>query len=174
MRRKPWKALAVGMVVVVAITGLVWAGPNSTPSEQDITRRVTIPGGFFIPYEDGLDWHNDGRYIRMDSGSGWFTAPVVFPCLPSVTVESLTLYAKDTNAADDARIKLFRTRPDNGIEQEMAYIFTGGTTVDVGEFVDSGINFPVVWPSQGVYLWLDIEGPAIIVYGVKIEYHRNI
>ena len=70
MRRKPWKALAVGMVVVVAITGLVWAGPNSTPSEQDITRRVTIPAGFFIPYEDGLDWHNDGGYIRMDSGSG--------------------------------------------------------------------------------------------------------
>ena len=174
MKKKAWTAIAVGMVVVVAMTGLVWAGPNGRPSEQDITRRVTIPAGFFIPYEDGLDWHNDGGYIRMDSSVGWFTAPVVFPCLPSVTVESLTLYAWDNNGAKDARLKLFRTRPDQGFEQEMGYIFTGGTTVDVGEFVDSGINFPVVWPSQGVYLWLEIEGPGINVYGAKIEYHRNI
>jgi len=128
------------------------AAALNRPSEQHITRKVTMPAGFFIPYEDNLDWHIDGGYIRMESGNGWFTAPVVFPCLPSVTVESLTLYAWDTNAGNDVRVKLFRTRPDKEIEQEMAYIFTGGTTIDVGEFVDGGINFPVVWPSQRVYL----------------------
>ena len=174
MKTKSWMAIAMGTLLVTTLAGVVWASPNDRPQTADITRKITIPGGFFIPYEDGLDWHNDGRYIRMESGAGWFTAPVVFPCLPSVTVESLTLYAHDTSMADDARVWLYRTRPDEGYEQEMGYIFTGGTTVDVGEFVDGGINFPVVWPSHGVYLWLEIEGPGIDVWGVKIEYHRNI
>jgi len=174
MRRKAWTAIALGVLVLTALTGLVWARQDARPQDQDITRKVTIPAGFFIPYEDGLNWHNDGGYIRMDTGSGIFTAPVVFPCLPSVTVESLTLYAKDHNPTYDAHVRIYRSRPPKGTEVEMGHIFTGGTTTDVGTFTDGSISPDVVWPSHGVYLWLNVDGPAIYVYGVRIEYHRNI
>ena len=171
---KSWMAVMAATLLLGTLVGVVWARPHDRPQAQDITRQITIPGGFFHPYVDGLDWANLGDHILMQSGAGAFTAPVVFPCLPSVTVERLILYADDENVTWDACAHLQRTRPQQGDEANMGYVCTSDTTTGVQPFIDSSINNAVVWPSHGVYIWLGISGPSIDVHAVRIEYHRNL
>lgn len=172
--KRSWMAVVMGVVLVATLVGVVWARPHDTPQAQDITRKITIPGAFFHPFEDGIAWHNDGRYIRLSSGQGVFTAPVIFPCLPSVTVERLIVYAEDTNGSGNVCASLYRTRPQHGDEKKMGEACSSGTTSGVQPFTDSNISPNVVWPSHGAYVWLDIDGTGIYVHAVRVEYHRNI
>ena len=172
--KKSWMAALVGAILLGTLAGVVWARPRDRPEAQDITRKITVPGAFFRPVEEGMDWYNDGRYIRMDSGDGTFAAPVVFPCLPSVTVERLILYADDTHGTYDACAYLYRTRPHIGDEAVMGEACSSGTTTGVQPFIDSSISPNVVWPAHGVYIWLRIFGQKINVHAVRVEYHRNI
>ena len=172
--KKTWIAIVMGVLVVGTLVGVVWARPHGRPQAADITRKVTLPGAFFHPYEDGELWHNEGREIEVPTGSGVFTAPVIFPCLPSVTVERLILYVEDNNGSADACASLYRTRPQNGDEALMGTACSNDVTIVVQPFIDGSINPNVVWPSHGVYVKLQIGGPSIYVHAVRVEYHRNI
>jgi hypothetical protein len=106
---------------------VVWARPNQSPQAADITRKVTIPAAFFHPKMDGLDWNNTGVWLALDSGSGIFTAPVVFPTLSAVTVKKITLSVTDNNAASDACVSMYRTSPKNLTEVQMAGVCSAGS-----------------------------------------------
>ena len=172
--KKSWIAGVAVALLLGTLVGVVWARPHDRPEAQDITRKITVPGAFFHPYEEGLSWHNEGLEIEVPSGAGIFTAPVILPCLPSVTVERLILYVEDNNTSANACAYLHRTRPQKGDEALMGSVCSSITPTDVQPFIDSSISPNVVWPSHGVYIWLDIGGPSIYVHAVRIEYHRNI
>jgi hypothetical protein len=143
-------AMVMGaMLVGILVGGVIWARPDQRAQAADSTRRVTVPAAFFHPNDEGLDYLNNGNYVEIESGQGIFTAPVVFPCLPSVTVERIILSVRDQNG-------------------------TGIGNACIINYTDDTIDYPVVWPSQGPYLWLEIYGTNIEVYGVRIEYKRNI
>ena len=95
--KRSWMAMVMGALLLGALVGVVWARPHDRPETQDITRKVTLTGADFIPSDESADWSNSGDYAYCNIGSCIYTAPVVFPCLPSVTVERIKLHVCDTN-----------------------------------------------------------------------------
>jgi hypothetical protein len=172
---KRWMAVVMGALLVgILVGGVMRARPHQTVQAADITRRLTVPAAFFHPATDDYDFGNNGLALWVYSGDGVFTAPVVFPCLPSVTVERIILSVRDQNGSANACVKLYRSRPNKGNEKEMASQCSGGSQPGVINYTDDTIDYPVVWPSHGPYLYLTIGGTNIDVYGVRVEYKRNI
>jgi len=170
--KKASMAIMLAALLVATIVGVVWARPNQSPQAADIIRKITIPAAFFHPRYDGIDYSNAGMCLAVDSGSGGFTAPVVFPTLSAVTVKKITLSVTDNNAGSDACIAMYRTSPKNLTESGMAAVCSAGSG-GATSYDDNTIDNAVVWPAHGPYLWLDIYGTNIRVYGVTIEYQRN-
>ena len=171
--QKPWVAMLMGALLLGTLVGAVWARPHDRPEAQDITRKITIPAGSFSPAFASINWLNSGDEIHMASGTGTFMAPVVFPCLPSVTVERFILYASDSNASWSACAGLCRTRLPQGDEAQIGYVCSQDTGGAVQPFTDSTISPNVVWPAHGAYVWISVN-TNMEVHGVRIEYHRNI
>jgi len=170
---KTWIVVVVCAMLLGTLVGVVWASPSDRPGAQDITRKVTLSGANFIPAEESADWHNGGDYATCDNGTCTYTAPVVFPCLPSVTVERIKLHVSDSNGGAAVTASLLRTRPSTGAEKELGSVTSGNTGGSIQTFTSDPIN-EVVWPSLGAYIQLDFEDKYIKVYGVTVEYHRNI
>jgi hypothetical protein len=171
--KKSWMAVVAAALLVATLVGVVWARPNDRPEAQDITRKVTLTGGEFIVRYDGQDWFSDGASLECNSGSCGFVAPVVFPCLPGVTVERITLHVKDSNPNLWARASLYRAQPATGADVWLGAAQSPAGTAGHQPWSSDPIN-KTVWPSQRAYIYLDIGGPAIWVYGAVVEYHRNI
>jgi hypothetical protein len=172
---KRWMAVVMGALLVgILLGGVVWAKPDQSVQAADATRRLTVPAAFFHTMSPGYNYWNNGDQISTDSGGATFTAPVVFPCLPSVTVERIILSVKDQNGSVNACAQLYRTKPNKGTQKQMAIACSAGSQPGVINYTDDTIDGPVVWPSHGPYLLLSIGGANIEVYGVRIEYKRNI
>ena len=171
--KRSWMAMVMGALLLGALVGVVWARPHDRPETQDITRKVTLTGADFIPSDESADWSNSGDYAYCNIGSCIYTAPVVFPCLPSVTVERIKLHVCDTNGGAAATASLRRTYPPTGADVLLGSATSTGCTPDPETITSSPIN-QVVWPSQRAYIWLDIGDKYIKVHGVTVEYHRNI
>ena len=170
---KSWMALVSAALLLGTLAGVVWARPHDRPQAQDITRKVTLTGADFIPHEDTDNWRVDGSQVSCKSGICYYHAAVVFPCLPSVTVERIRLHVHDGNASSYAWVKYYRAYPPTGAEVYAGEVLSplglsGGTKT-----YSSGAVNTVVWPSQRFYIWLYL-GTNIEVYGVTVEYHRNI
>jgi hypothetical protein len=168
--KKLWIVLLLGALLVVALTGEVQARPDNEPQAWLTT---TVPAGSFHPIEDGVDWHNNGYYIQLDSGGvECFTAPVTFPERSgTVKVKTLTLWVYDNNGTGNANVGLYRTKPFKAAEDQMGYVTSAGSsTVDPRTFQDTTIEYNPVKTEHGAYLWLCIGGTDIDVYGVKIRY----
>jgi hypothetical protein len=171
---KGWIAVVTAALLLSALAGAVWARPNDSPQAADITRRVTLTGADFAPNQEGMDWGSDGGHVNCNTVECTFTAPVVFPCLPAVTVERIKLHVYDGNASSTASAGLWRANPSTGGETFWASVgsplgMSGGDQT----YTSADIN-KVVWPSQRAYIWLQINGTDIKVYGITVEYHRNI
>jgi hypothetical protein len=111
-------AMVMGaMLVGILVGGVIWARPDQRAQAADSTRRVTVPAAFFHPNDEGLDYLNNGNYVEIESGQGIFTAPVVFPCLPSVTVERIILSVRDQNGTGigNACVSLYRETDGLGV-----------------------------------------------------------
>ena len=172
--RKSWMAVVMGALLVGTLVGVVWARPNERPEAQDITRKVTMTAGEFIPTTDNWDYSNNGNFVNCASGSCNFSAPIVFPCLPSVTVERIKLHVRDNNGSARAVATLYRAYPTTGVEVWLGDAESPtGSSGAIKTYTSDPIN-KVVWPSQRAYIWLTIGGTSIDVYGVTVEYHRNI
>jgi hypothetical protein len=172
---KSWMAVAAAALLLGTLVGVVWARPHDRPQAQDITRKVSLGASDFIPVHDGTDWWNDGDRIYCQSHDTpcHFLAPVVFPCLPGVTVERIKLHVKDDNDSTLARATLHRLYLHNG---RRVWLGAAESPVGTGGYQpwsSDPINKPV-WPSQRAYIWLSIGGTGIAVGGVTVEYHRNI
>jgi hypothetical protein len=169
--KKGSMAIVLAAPLVATIVGAVWARPNE--ATEAVTRKVTIPAASFIPNQDGLDWNNLGKEVYVNSGSGTFTAAVVFPCVEWVTVKKVTLSSDDQNNVQDACATLYRTSPKNFTQVMMAQACSSGSGGDQNP-ADTTIDNAQVYPNQGPYISLSIAGPNIYVYGVTIEYKRHI
>ena len=170
---KSWMAALAAALLVATMVGVVMARPHDRPQAQDITRKVTLTGADFVRAKEGNNGYNDGTYLRCDSGPCYFVAPVVFPCLPSVTVERIKLHVRDNDVGGKASVGLYRSYPPTG-----NHVYLGGAQspsgiVGLQTYTSDPIN-TVVWPSQKAFIWLTIDGPSIWAYGVVVEYHRNI
>ena len=170
---KSWMAVVAATLVVGTLVGVVWARPNDRPQAQDITRKVSIGASDFIPNDEGFNWYNNGDRIICQGGACHFTAPVVFPCLPGVTVERILLHVEDNNGGALARATLYRLNLNNGREAKLGVVESPLGTGGYQPWSSGTINKPV-WPSQRAYIWLYIGGTNIDVGGVTVEYHRNI
>ena len=171
--KKSWRAVVMGALLLGALAGVVWARPHDRPQAQDITRKVTLTGGEFIVRADGYDWYTDGDQVHCSTGSCVFIAPVVFPCLPSVTVERIKLHVTDNQGDGAAAASLYRAHPSTQGEVLLGQAASPPGTAPFQTYTSPVIN-KVVWPSQRAYIRLLIGGPSINVYGVTVEYHRNI
>ena len=176
MRRanKSWMAVMAAVLLVAMLAGVVWARPNDKPQAQDITRKVTLTGGDFIPAYDYNNWSNGGGYVMCSLGNCSYTAPVVFPCLPSVTVERIKLHVNDPSADEWASATLARAYPSTGADVPLGNVISPyGISGGLRTYTSPNIN-QVVWPSQKAFIRLYIGDTGILAYGVTVEYHRNI
>jgi hypothetical protein len=92
---KRWMAVVMGALLVGALIGVVWVRPGQSAQAAGGTRKVNIPAALFQPIREGRDWWWRSDHLEMNTGLGEFVAPVMFPCLSSVTVERIILYAYD-------------------------------------------------------------------------------
>ncbi len=176
MRRvsKSWMAAVAAILLVGTLVGVVWARPHDRPQGADITRKVTLTGADFNPAFYAHLWDNNGESVECQAAGCSFTAPVVFPCLPSVTVERIKLHVADNHATAHASATLHRTYPPTGVDVSLEYAKSpSGTSGGVRTYTSPNIN-QIVWPSQRAYISLWISGTNIQVHGVTVEYHRNI
>jgi len=171
---KSWMAVLPAALLLSTLAGVVWARPRSDGSRPaEITRKVALAGADLIPARDGDNWHTDGGYAWCESGTCMFTAPVVFPCLPSVTIECIKLHVNDWNDYDEAELRLNRVKLSKGAVSELGWVQSPwGTSGGFQTYASDPIN-KVVWPSQRAYIKL-VMGTDMLVYGVTIEYHRNV
>ena len=166
--KKLWIAVLVGMLLVLSLAGEAGARESAAVSAW---KYVTIPAGHFHPIQDGYDWYNAGLSIRVSSGTGTFTAPVVFPGFGSVTVKKVILFTYDQNGTDDVSVSLYKTRPDSGTEVRIARAESSGSAPGVRAFSNATIMGATVYRSRGTYLWLNIPSSSNLeVYAVKIAY----
>jgi hypothetical protein len=173
---KSWVAVVVAALLVGTLAGVVWARPDGSPRAAERTRKVTLGPGNFFPITNGTTgvYSNVGDVLVCSSGYCQLSAPVVFPCLPSVIVERVKLHVFDNNGSEQALITLHRKIPSSGNDKILGG--TGsptGTSGGLQTYTSGAIN-KVVWPSQNAWIWLGIGGPNIIVHGVTVEYHRNV
>jgi hypothetical protein len=170
---KSWMAVAAATLLVATLVGVVWARPNDRPQAQEATRKVTLTGSEFTPRSEVYDWGTNGAYVQCNSGNCQFFAPVVFPCLPGVIVERILLHVTDNNGSARASATLYRAHPPTKGDVYLGKAQSPTGTAGHQPWSSNPINHPV-WPSQRAYIFLVIEGPGIEVYGVTVEYHRNI
>jgi hypothetical protein len=167
-------AVVAPALLLGALVGVVWARPQNRPRSADSLRKVTLAGSDFISHHDAANWWNDGGYVMCQGASCSFTAPVVFPCLPSVDVVRVRLHVTDSNATWTAIARIYRAYPPTGADVWLGEAESPpGTSGGVRTYTSANIN-QTVWPSQRAYIWLVINGPSIYVHGVTVEYRRNI
>lgn len=181
--RKTWIALLLGALLLATLVGVVWARPKGEFAERDAAHKLdrpkghhggfhytaTIPGGHFHPIQDGLNWYNWAYKLRMDSGSGAFTAAL--PILPgSRTVESMTMYVMDNHASVNACVSLVRAKTD-GSYTEIGSTCSAGSSSSIRTFSDTTISPSTIWGGHGAYLYLSINGTNIDVYSVQVAYY---
>jgi hypothetical protein len=171
---KPWIAVVMSALTVgVMVGGVVWGRPSQSAQAAGGTRKLTIPAAFFHTMSLGYNYWNNGDQITTDSGGATFTAPVVFPCQYAVRVERIILSVKDQNGSVNACVQLYRTKPSKGTQNQMPIACSAGSQPGVINYTEDTIDIPVVTPSHGPYLLLNIGGANIEVYGVQIEYKKN-
>jgi hypothetical protein len=171
---KSWMAVVMAALPLVTLVSVVWAMPSGRPRAADITRKIALVPADFAPQNDDIDWFSNGQTIHCVSGSCVFEAPVVFPCLPAVTVERIRLHVLDNSTGGWAEASLYKVRPAAGTHWLQGSASSPeGTSGGFKTYTSADMN-TVVWPAQKAYVSLLINDSSVQVYGVTVEYHRNI
>jgi hypothetical protein len=168
-----WMAVVMGALLVGTLIGVVWVRPGQSAQAAGATHKLTIPAASFHPIDDGQDYVNNGVVVWTNSSDARFSAPVVFPCQYAVRVERIIFSAWDQNASGNACVSLWRVKPDKGTRKQMTWVCSSGSQTSVVNYTNNSVNPAVVLSSHGLYLFLDINGSSIDVYGVQIEYKKN-
>jgi len=151
---------------------VVWSKSNECAGAADITRKVTLTGADFTPAQDTDDWENLGIYVECEAGECTFMAPVVFPCLSSVTVERIKLHVNDYTSEYRAIATLHGAKPSQPSLRKLGRVRSPwGLSGGFQTYTSNPIN-KVVWPSERAYIKLTM-GTDMLVYGVTIQYHPN-
>jgi hypothetical protein len=150
--------------------------PDGHPGGGGGGRAQSAPYGRPFPEDDGINWDNEGYYIKSDTHGSWewFCAPVVFPTGQAVVVESITLYAYDDNGSDNVCAYLSRTDLAAGSQMTMGSICSTGASASVRHFTESTISGNPLKHGKGIYLSLAIQDDTdLYAYGVRIQYHHG-
>ena len=166
--KKWWIPLLLGAMIMATLVGVVWARPKSHHGGSHY--KIIIPGSAFHPNYDGMNWYAGYGNVHMDSGYGEFTAAVPMPP-GKKTVQKVTLYVEDNNASLKACVSLERLKVDS-TSRTMAYVCSPtGTSGGIQGYSQTSISPSTIRGRHTQYLYLDIYGPNIDVWAVKIEYY---
>jgi hypothetical protein len=162
------RVLLAGLAVLLVA---VLVGPSGAAEPRAaVTRVITIPAAAFHPNTKEVDFGNNGSFLALYSGTGYFLAPVFFESR-DVTVNSIILYAHDNNATDDTCAFLYRTTPWNSSEEQMGYVCSTGASPSGRNFTETSLIPRKVTGAYGPYLWLYLPTSAnLSVHAVRINY----
>ena len=168
--------LLVGALLIIALFGyLAWRqqnvhaqsealAPNSAPQASAGAGYISVPASAFRPNSDNSDYTNQGYCLKIDSGSGSFTAPLRLP--HGATVISMTIHFNDSDGGDSGFTNMVRTE-FNGPVPMAAVLFADSS----GSLSDTSIDYAVIDNSQySYYLSVYLHDPSITLYEVLIEF----
>ena len=134
------------------------------------THIITIPAAAFNPTGDSWIYANLGDELFTTTGLGTFAAPLFFET-PAVTVNSITLYGYDNNAAADVCVYLQRSTAWNGGSLAMGSVCsTGASTADRNFTNSATLNYRTA--NGNPYLWLVLpssKADGYAFYRVRIN-----
>jgi hypothetical protein len=165
--RRLWVPVPVGLLVAALIGpgGIAGAEPRVT-----VAKAIMIPAAAFIASSDGWEYTNNGVSLSTDVGWGAFSAPLSFP-VPVVNIKRVTAYIFDNDSSGQICVRLYRTRPVDGQEDYAAQVCSTDLTADPAAAYTTVISpRRVTTAFQGVYLWVQLFGPNVKLYGVKVTY----
>ncbi|MFH1329359.1 MAG: hypothetical protein ABIJ48_01675 [Actinomycetota bacterium] len=165
MRRLWVPVLAALLVAVLIGPGVVTAAePRAT------TGKIMIPTASFTPTTDNLDYSNLGLMLYMNSGSGRFLAPLVFP-VQEVNIRKIVLYAYDYSGTGQVCATVFRASPPTAGQLNLGGVCTTDSTADPQTPSTSVISPRRVNTAvTGPYLWVSIDS-GLVFYGVSVLYN---
>ena len=165
MTRKLWVPALVGLLVAALVgpTVVTAAEPRLT------TKTIMVPAAAFIPTTDNSDYGNEGLALWVGSSYGNFTAPLSFP-VPVVNIKKITLYALDDNAGAGICATLYRARPADASDDSAGQVCTTNASAPQSPYTTTISPRRVNTGLQGPYLWVNISGPSVWLYGVKVTY----
>ena len=173
-----WSPILLAMLLLAILVGVSGAGTRVS-AQVTGTRQLIVPAAQFHPWEDGTEFQNYGHCITPHGiDTKWFVAWVPFPVPYYATVEKFELIAYDNTDTGRIIAWLQKTKPVRGTIRDMAYLDTGvnfKSSMNPRTWVDSTISYATVKPAEAVYVYLQLDPKALLVFhGVRIWYHPGL
>lgn len=163
------RRLWVPVLAALLVAMLIGPGVVTAAESRATTGKIMIPAASFIPTTGYWDYTNNGSVLYMNSGSGTFTAPLVFP-VPEVNIRKIILYAYDNTGAGALCVILYRASAPTGGKLTLGQDCTTDSranpqVISTTAISPRRVNTALVGP----YLWVSIpDGTAF--YGVSVLY----
>jgi hypothetical protein len=163
------RRLWVPLLVAALVAALVGPAAVTAAEPRITTQSIMIPASAFIPTTDDWDFGNSGYGLYVASGTGNFVAPLSFP-VPVVNIKKITLYAFDNDASSSVCLSLYRAMPAVASEDYAGQVCT--TEASAPQYASTTVISPrrVNTAVQAAYLWVEISGPGLWLYGVKVTF----
>ena len=120
------------------------------------TRTVTIPAVAFAPTNDAVDYYRRGTELRIESGSGTFTAPLSFE-VPVVTIRKVTFCAVDAGSGN-LILGLYRDQPAAEQTLQLGEVYTTGSSWSMQVVTLSNLSSRRITGAYGAFLSVYLPG----------------
>lgn len=164
-------AVLLALLVAVLLSLPGEGGQAVAVEPRAVTTKVMIPAAAFAPGANHYRYTNGGEMV-ITPDHAVMVAPVLFP-VPEVTIQGITLYAKDQGPSQSVCAYLVRAIPAQG--QPGSKYQGQACTADSSADPQAVSNLRRISPNtvntrtQGSYLLVDITGQAFF-YGVRVSY----
>ncbi|MFH1331641.1 MAG: hypothetical protein ABIJ48_13505 [Actinomycetota bacterium] len=163
--RRLWVPLLAALLVAV----LIGPGVVTAAEPRATTGKIMIPAAAFVPTSDNWDYINHGYFLTMDSGSGVFNAPLVFP-VPVVNIRKVILYAYDNSGTGQVCAWVYRASPPTASVVQQDSVCTSDSTANPQVVRTTAISPRRVNTAvTGPYLTVTLH-PGTFLFGVSVLY----
>jgi hypothetical protein len=132
--------------------------------------KIMVGAAAFTPTDDSWDYSSSGIELYQDSGYGRFMAPLSFP-VPVVNLRKITLIAYDNSGTGEVCAKLFRAHPLSANSYNSGGLCTADSSDSPQRVARTALSYRKVYTvTQAPYLWVEIDAPGLVFYGVQIVY----
>jgi hypothetical protein len=169
LSKKLWAVLLVAVLVAGLLVGF-GDGDEAVAKEPRATLgKIMVPAAAFIPASDDSDYINGGEALGLNSGTGFFTAPLWFPA-PVVNIRKITLIAYDNSVAGKVCVTLSRAQPLTADDSDAGQVCTTDST-DIPQRIAMTALSPRRMNSvnHGPYLLAGIATTTAL-FGVQVVY----